>query len=159
MNLTQPHIYKKDLKCPVCLDQEETWSHIYLCTPQQSSMQICIDLTRNFIIEKVEDHLLDKNDFEQELRDLTVWNIPSSIKENTDSRNPDYMDFIRGFIPYNLSFFFRRHLSPDFFTKNINELILSTQSFTIKCFKKWYGTSITTLLKSTKDHRGPIFEH
>src|ERR1044071_644412 len=47
LNLTQPHIYKDDLRCPVYLDQLETWSHIFLYTPQQSSMQICIDLTMN----------------------------------------------------------------------------------------------------------------
>ena len=121
LNLTQPHIYVSDLRCPVCMDQKETWSHVYLCTSQLSSIQTCVDLTINFIEEKLEKHVLDLPDFMQELKDLPIWIILTSLEENAGSRNPDFMDFIRGFVPYNLKFFFKQHLPSTYQSESITE--------------------------------------
>ena len=68
---------------------------------------------------------------------IPIWLIPSSEERNIDGCNPDFIDFIRGFIPYNLPIFLRRHLLSNFTTKEIENLILSTRSYALSSFKKW----------------------
>jgi len=111
-------------------------------------------LTINFIEEKLKKHVLDLPDFMQELKDLPIWIIPTSLEENTGSRNPDFMDFIRGFVPYNLKFFFKQHLPSTFQSESITELILSSQSVATNNFKKWVWTFRNDALKIHQRSQG-----
>ena len=62
---------------------------------------------------------------------------PLSLEMNSNQKHPDFMDFIRGFIPYNLPIFLRQHLDARFTNKEVNDLVVTTQSYTSSCFKTW----------------------
>ena len=87
--ITQPHLYKADLLCPICNDCAETWFHLYTCTLQKNSIQDCVELTIDFIVTSVKEYTctFDQSDFEQELRALPMWSIPSSNSMNINNRS------------------------------------------------------------------------
>jgi hypothetical protein len=85
LHKTQPHIYRSNLTCPVCKSESEDWFHVYACPSQRGSIQDCIELTMDFIIDRCKEYIIDMTSFSEELRNLMTWHIQMMLSQMNDN--------------------------------------------------------------------------
>ena len=122
---------------PICNTDLEDWLHLYLCPSHRDGIMDCLDLIQDFISVKVTDYVIDLEDFFDRIH---VWNIP---KDRTTIATPrvNFIDFLRGFIPYNLPIFLRTHLDQRLSSQDIHNLCLDIQSYVSFWFLNGFGAT------------------
>jgi len=90
-----PDVYKQEWKCVMCLQEQESWSHLWRCPHLAPRIAVLIQKTKSACVNLIKDiRPVLPSTFDNTWNSLSCWDLPT-----TNTNHVTFDLIIKGFIP------------------------------------------------------------